>query len=63
MKPDAAFEGNPVELKPNTSSGISLGKRQLQKYMIAMDRQLGYLVTYSDGGATFEITVIIRKGG
>ncbi|MFE4175360.1 RHS repeat-associated core domain-containing protein [Streptomyces sp. NPDC056909] len=50
-------DGFPVELKPNTKSGIKRGTRQLRRYMNEMGVEYGELWTYRDtqDGIVFEL--------
>lgn len=54
---DAGF---PVELKPNTKSGIKAGTRQLRRYMKEMRVNYGELWTYRDtqDGVVFDLTAV-----
>ena len=60
--PDAFTpKGAPVELKPDTKSGIKAGTRQLRRYMKDMDVKYGELWTYCetpDGGVEFHLRAI-----
>jgi len=49
-RPDAFFEKQPVELKPNSPSGIAAGRAQLTRYKGAFGAQRGYLFTYDENG-------------
>jgi RHS repeat-associated protein len=56
--------GFPVELKPDTRSGIRAGTRQLRRYMNQMGVDYGELWTYrvSDSGdVTFRLTAVPRS--
>jgi hypothetical protein len=50
-------DGFPVELKPNTASGIKAGTRQLRRYMNQMGVDYGELWTYRDtsDGIVFDL--------
>lgn len=49
-RPDGFYGSVPVELKPNTPSGLSKGRTQLRRYMNAFDSEVGYLYVYDDYG-------------
>ncbi|MBL0887597.1 hypothetical protein HGK34_15130 [Myceligenerans sp. I2] len=58
--PDRGF---PVELKPQTKSGIKAGTRQLRRYMREMGVDYGELWTYkqSQDGVVFSLTAIPKS--
>jgi len=56
--------GFPVELKPDTRSGIRAGTRQLRRYMNQMGVDYGELWTYkvgSSGDVTFRLTAVPKS--
>lgn len=50
-RPDGFFDGDPVELKPDTPSGLRAGLRQIGRYIRAFGTDKGYLVLYDPNGA------------
>ena len=56
--------GMPVELKPNTASGIKAGTRQLRRYMNEMGVDYGELWTYTFGpdGVVFDLIAVPKTG-
>ncbi len=59
-RPDGFYNGQPIELKPDTSSGRAAGMRQLQRYMKAYRQNVGYLYTYNDEGVISAEKVVLR---
>ncbi|WP_460708005.1 polymorphic toxin-type HINT domain-containing protein [Myceligenerans halotolerans] len=62
--PDGFTDGGfPVELKPQTKSGIKAGTRQLRRYMREMGVDYGELWTYKQGkdGVAFSLTAIPKS--
>jgi restriction endonuclease fold toxin 9 of polymorphic toxin system len=55
--------GAPIELKPNTRSGIKAGTRQLRRYQRAMGRTDGQLWVYDVGpdGPAFSLKAVPRS--
>ncbi|MDR6623609.1 RHS repeat-associated protein [Sinomonas atrocyanea] len=49
-RPDGFFDGDPIELKPNSPSGLSAGRNQLRRYIGAFGAERGYLYTYDENG-------------
>jgi hypothetical protein len=64
-RPDAFTDaGFPVELKPDSRSGITAGTRQLRRYMNEMGVDYGELWTYrvaGNGDVTFRLTGVPRS--
>jgi hypothetical protein len=52
-RPDGFFEGQPIELKPATPSGLAAGRAQLKRYVNEFGAQRGYLFTYDKDGVIF----------
>ena len=50
-RPDGFYDGDPIELKPDSPSGRRSGERQLRRYMEKFDRDKGYLLYYDKQGA------------
>jgi hypothetical protein len=50
LRPDGLYDGDPVELKPNTPSGIRVGVTQLNRYISGFGTEQGYLYTYDAEG-------------
>jgi hypothetical protein len=59
--PDGFLDGNPIELKPNTTSGIAAGQSQLQGYMKAIGSDYGFLYLYNTDG-TYNVMVLTAGG-
>ncbi|MCE9621221.1 MAG: hypothetical protein K8R99_02630 [Actinomycetia bacterium] len=59
-RPDGFFDGQPIELKPDTPSGIRAGQSQLTRYMNAFDSDTGYLVLYGKDGSFRMGQVMVR---
>jgi RHS repeat-associated protein len=57
-RPDGFFNGNPIELKPNTPTGISAGLRQLRRYVTAFGKSEGYLYVYDAKGNITLLSVV-----
>jgi RHS repeat-associated protein len=49
-RPDGFYDGDPLELKPGTPSGIKSGITQLNRYIRAFGASQGYLYTYDIDG-------------
>jgi len=54
-RPDGFYDGDPIELKPNTPSGLRAGRGQLRRYVGAFGTDQGYLYTY-DANGTISLT-------
>jgi hypothetical protein len=59
--PDGFFDGKPIELKPHTPSGISAGRRQLNRYMDAFKQEEGFLYTYDTSGNISLLESVARR--
>ena len=57
-RPDGFFNGDPIELKPNTPSGLSAGLSQLKRYMGAFGRSQSYLYVYDAAGNIILLEIV-----
>ena len=65
LRPDGfTDDGFPIELKPDTASGIKAGTRQLRRYMRAMGVDEGQLWTYrsTPDGIAFHLKAVPESG-
>jgi hypothetical protein len=53
-KPDSSRNGRPIELKPNTPSGVKKGQQQLKKYEKETGNK-GKLICYDTGSSNLKI--------